>query len=104
MEPRSDDIEFVVVSCLACGPVPVPISRFEIHADADNHVALYAFVCPRCRETGTGGCRQMIAHLAAVGVPRRELRSLAAAAITEAEVAAFRHWLDTDPAWSDDLL
>jgi hypothetical protein len=94
-----DALPFVIVSCQGCGPVAVETCTFEVHADADDGVALYAFTCPGCGEVGTGGCRELIARLLTEGVRRRELRSMQAAPITGAEIAAFRRWLDGDPVW-----
>lgn len=99
MSRDRDGTEIVIVSCCDCGPVPVATSTFEIHADQRDDIALYAFTCPRCGEVGSGGCRDLIAHLAAAGVRRRELRSVDAAPLTDAEVGAFRRWLETDPVW-----
>ena len=91
--------EIVIVSCSDCGPVPVATSSFEIHVDRHHDIALYAFPCPRCGEVGSGGCRDLIAHLSAAGVGHGELRAVGVLPLTDAEVVAFSRWLETDPAW-----
>jgi hypothetical protein len=92
-------VEVIIVTCEACGPMQVAADRFEVHADRDQRIALYAWPCPRCGEVGVGGCRELIAHLLELGVRRRELRDVAAAPITAGEVTAFRRWLESDPVW-----
>jgi hypothetical protein len=89
----------VIVSCPDCGPVLTATDAFEVHADREDRIALYAVRCPWCVELVTGGCRELIARLRARGARLRELRSPEAAVIGEREVAAFASWLATDPVW-----
>ncbi|MEX2550814.1 MAG: hypothetical protein WD638_11340 [Nitriliruptoraceae bacterium] len=70
------DLGFVIAPCDSCGPVPVEVDRFEIHADDRDRIRLYAFRCPECDELASGGDRSLLDALADAGVPRRRLRSM----------------------------
>jgi len=72
----SADLGFVIARCDVCGPGPVEVDRFEIHADDAGSVRLYVFRCPGCGELGSGGDRSLLDALVGAGVPQRRLRAL----------------------------
>jgi len=72
----SADLGFVIARCDDCGPVPVEVDRFEIHADDRGSIRLYVFPCPGCAELGSGGDRSLLDALSGAGVPQRRLRAL----------------------------
>lgn len=68
------DLGFVIARCDDCGPMPVEVDRFEIHADDEATFMLYVFRCPGCDELVSGGDRSLLGALSEAGVPRRRLR------------------------------
>ncbi len=89
------DDDVTVVTCPACGPVPVLVSTVEVHQDASDGVRFYLVGCSACGELVTGGCPATIDALLRRGVVRRTLHCTTDAG--DAELSAFRSWLDTDP-------
>jgi len=70
----SAELGLVIARCDGCGPVPVEVDHFEIHADDAGSIRLYAFRCPGCDDLASGGDRSLLEVLVDAGVPRRRLR------------------------------
>jgi hypothetical protein len=97
---RSED-DVTVVGCDRCGPVPVLVRDVEVHEDGAGAIRFYAFSCPSCRDVATGGCPTLIGDLLRRGATRRALDCQPTCA--DAEVAALRAWLATEPDWASSL-
>ena len=85
----------VRVTCHACGDIEMQPGGLALDVGDGASPATYSFRCPICATTQRrAASERVVSVLMAIGV--RTGDSIAAAAITEEEISAFRRALDGD--------